>query len=78
MRALEYSFKEAASSLWRGRGSSAFAIVAIALAMLVLGGVLLITSNVERLIAEWSSAAEFSVYLPDDATSGQRGLNLQP
>ena len=74
MRALEYSFKEAASSLWRGRGSSVFAIVAIALAMLVLGGVLLITSNVERLIAEWSSAAEFSVYLRDDATSEQRGM----
>ncbi|MGH8187325.1 MAG: cell division protein FtsX [Steroidobacteraceae bacterium] len=74
MRALEYSFREAASSLWRGRGSSVFAIVAIALAMLVLGGVLLITSNIERLIAEWSSAAEFSVYLRDDATSEQRGM----
>lgn len=73
MRAIEYSFREAIASLWRGRGSSAFAIVAIALAMAVLGGVLLITSGVERLVAEWSSAAEFSVYLRDDATSEQRG-----
>lgn len=73
MRAVEYSFREAATSLWRGRGSSAFAMVAIALAILVLGGVLLLTSNVERLVAEWSSAAEFSVYLRDDATSEQRG-----
>ena len=73
MRALEYSFREAAASLWRGRGSSAFAMIAIALAILVLGGVLLLTSNVERLVAEWSSAAEFSVYLRDDATSEQRG-----
>ena len=73
MRALEYSFREATASLWRGRGSSAFAIVAISLAILVLGGVLMITSNVERLVAEWSAAAEFSVYLRDDATSEQRG-----
>jgi len=73
MTAIEYSVREATSSLWRGRGSSIFAIVAIALAMLVLGGVLLVTSNIERLIADWSSAAEFSVYLRDDATSEQRG-----
>jgi cell division transport system permease protein len=73
MRALQYSFREAAASLWRGRGSSVFAIVAITLAMIVLGGLLLLTSNAERLVAEWSSAAEFSVYLTDDATSEQRG-----
>jgi cell division transport system permease protein len=73
MRALDYSFREAIASLWRERATSAFAVVAIALAMLVLGGVLLLTTNVERLIAEWSAAAEFSVYLRDDATSEQRG-----
>jgi cell division transport system permease protein len=73
MRALQYSFREAAASLWRGRGSSFFAITAIALAMVVLGGLLLLTTNGERLVAEWSSAAEFSVYLTDDATSEQRG-----
>lgn len=73
MRALEYSFREAAASLWRERVSSAFAVTAIALALLVLGIVLLVTTNVERLVAEWSSAAEFSVYLRDDATSEQRG-----
>jgi cell division transport system permease protein len=74
MRALQYSFREAAASLWRGRGTSLFAITAIALALVVLGGLLLVTSNAERLVAEWSSAAEFSVYLNDDATSEQRGV----
>jgi cell division transport system permease protein len=73
MRALQYSFREAAASLWRARGASSFAIVAIALAIVVLGGLLLLTSNAERLVAEWSSAAEFSVYLDEDATSEQRG-----
>jgi cell division transport system permease protein len=73
MRALQYSFREAFASLWRARGSSLFAVTAIALALVVLGGLLLVTSNVERLIAQWSSAAEFSVYLSDQATSEQRG-----
>ena len=73
MRALEYAFREAGLSLWRRRASSLFAVIAIGLALVVLGGLLLVTSNVERLITEWSSAAEFSIYLRDDATSEQRG-----
>jgi cell division transport system permease protein len=48
--------------------------VAIALAMSVLGALLLVTWNVERLLARWTTSAEFSVYLRDDATSEQRGV----
>ncbi len=73
MRALEYAAREGWASLWRGRGSSAFAVVAIALAMTVLGVLLLLTWNAQRLLAQWTTAAEFSVYLRDDATSEQRG-----
>jgi cell division transport system permease protein len=73
MRALEYAFREAGLSLWRRRTATLFAIIAIALALVVLGGLLLVTSNVEHLVTAWSSAAEFSVYLRDDATSEQRG-----
>jgi cell division transport system permease protein len=50
-----------------------FAVLAIALAIIVLGALLLLTWNGERLLARWSAAAEFSVYLRDDATSEQRG-----
>jgi cell division transport system permease protein len=73
MRALDYAFRQGWSSLWRSRGSSLFAIAAIALAMIVLGSLLFVTWNAERLLSEWASAAEFSVYLRDDATSEQRG-----
>lgn len=73
MRAIDYALREGWASLWRTRGSSAFAVVAIALAMLVLGALLLVTWNVEQLLARWTSASEFSVYLADDATSEQRG-----
>ena len=51
MRAIDYALREAWASLWRSRGSSAFAIVAIALAMIVLGTLLLVTWNIDRLLA---------------------------
>jgi cell division transport system permease protein len=73
MRAIEYALKKGWASLWRGRTSTVFAIVAIALAMTVLGTLLLLTSNAEQLVSQWAAAAEFSVYLRDDATSEQRG-----
>ena len=73
MRSLEYAFRQGGASLWRSRGSSAFAVLAIALALIVLGALLIVTWNAEQLIARWTAAAEFSVYLRDDATSEQRG-----
>ena len=73
MRALEYAVREGWAGLVRGRGASGFAVIAIALAMVVLGALLLFTWNVERVIAQWTDAAEVSVYLRDDATSEQRG-----
>jgi cell division transport system permease protein len=72
MRSVEYAFRQGGASLWRSRGSSAFAVLAIALALIVLGALLIVTWNAEQLLARWSSAAEFSVYLRDDATSEQR------
>jgi cell division transport system permease protein len=74
MRAIDYAFRQGWASLRRGGGSTIFAVAAIALAMSVLGGLLLVTWNVERLLARWTSSAEFSVYLRDDATSEQRGV----
>jgi cell division transport system permease protein len=73
MRAFEYAFRQGGASLWRSRGSSAFAVLAIALAIIVLGALLLMTWNAEQLLGRWSAAAEFSVYLRDDASSDQRG-----
>ena len=73
MRALDYAIREGWASLWRNRGSGLFAVLAIALAMIVLGALFLTTWNVEHLLAQWSSSAEFSVYLRDDASSEQRG-----
>jgi cell division transport system permease protein len=72
MRAFRYAFDEAVSSLWRGRGSGAFSTATIALALVVLGAFLIVTSNLERLGTEWSSSADMSVYLNDTATAAER------
>lgn len=72
MRALQYSFDEALASLWRGRHSGLLSTATIALALFVLGAFLLVTTNLERLGAEWSRSAELSVYLTDDVTPAQR------
>ena len=48
-------------------------MLAIALALVVLGVLLMLTSNAEQLLSRWTSASEFSVYLADTTTSEQRG-----
>ena len=73
MRAIDYALHEAWASLWRAGRSSTFAVLAITLAAVVLGALLLVTWNVDRLLAQWTTASEFSVFLRDDATSEQRG-----
>jgi cell division transport system permease protein len=72
MRALQYAFEEAVGSLWRGRQSGLLSTLTIALALFVLGAFLILTANLQRLGAEWSSAAEMSVYLKDDVTDASR------
>jgi cell division transport system permease protein len=72
MRALRYAVDEAMASLWRGWQSGILSMATIAVALFVLGGFLLVTSNLERLSAEWSRAAEMSVYLDDSVTPDQK------
>ena len=73
MRALKYFFDEAVASLWRGFKTALVATATITVAFIVLGGFLILTSNMERLFTRWQDAAEFSVYLADSATPEQRG-----
>jgi cell division transport system permease protein len=73
MRAIGYSLRLGWAGVLRSGGSGAFAVLAITLAMIVLGALLLLTWNGQRLLARWSSAAEFSVYLRDEASSEERG-----
>lgn len=80
-RALRYAFEEAVTSLLRSRSSSLLSTGTIAVALFVLGGFLVTTSNLRRLGEEWSRAAEMSIYLHDAATAADRAgveVMLQP
>ena len=72
MHALRYCLNEAFRSLWRQLGSSALSMLTIAAAALVLGGFLLVTVNLDRVLVRWSATAEVSIYLRDDITQEQR------
>jgi cell division transport system permease protein len=72
MRALRYACGEAISSLWRGRRAGLLSIGTIAVAFFVLGGLLMLTGNLERLGDEWSRSAEMSVYVQDPLTEAER------
>src|SRR5688572_11208434 len=72
MRALKYFFDEATASLWRGFKTALIGTATIAVAFVVLGGFLILTSNMERVLTRWQNAAEFSVYMSDGASPAQR------
>jgi cell division transport system permease protein len=74
MRALKYFYDEAAASLFRGFKTAIIATATITVAFVVLGGFLILTSNLERVFTRWQDAAEFSVYLSDTASPEQRAV----
>jgi cell division transport system permease protein len=72
MHWFRYSFGETWRSLRRQPLSALLAILTIAAAFFVLGGFLVASVNVDRALARWNAAAEFSIYLRDDITQDQR------
>jgi cell division transport system permease protein len=71
MRALTYFIAEAAASLWHGRRAAVMAVLTIAAGLFVLGFFLIVNTNLQRLTGRWGEAAEFAVYLREDATPDQ-------
>lgn len=69
---LRYAFEEAGASLVRGGRGAAMSVGTIAIAFLALGGFLLVTSNLQRMVQQWMESAEVSVFLRDDATPEER------
>jgi len=71
MRALQYFVREAVTMLWRRRRATAASVASIAAALAVVAAFLVVTSNLDRVLADWSETAELSVYLRDDITAEQ-------
>ena len=73
MKTLAYAASEALLSVWRRRGSSLMAVTTAGTSLFVLGLLLLIGTSAAGLLARWSAAAEFSVFLNDTAQQTDRG-----
>lgn len=71
MRALQYFFSEAGESLWRNRRAAGLSTLTIAAGLFVLGFLVMVNANVERIVGRWSDAAELAVYLRDDVQQEQ-------
>jgi cell division protein FtsX len=65
MNGLGFAFKQAWLSLRRSGRSAIMSIGTITVAFLTLGGFLLLSVNVQRVVDRWREAAELSVYLQD-------------
>lgn len=62
-----YAWREASTSLWRGRRAALVAMTAITAVVFVAGAFLVISHNTRRIVGTWSASAEMSIYLADDA-----------
>ncbi len=69
---LAYSIDEALASLRRSGRAAAMSMGTIAIAFLALGGFLLVSGNLQRMVTRWMDAAEVSVFLRDDITDASR------
>lgn len=72
MTVVGYAFEEAWVSLKRSGRSALVSIGTIAIAFLTLGGFLLVSVNVQRVLDQWLQSAEMSVYLTEEATAENR------
>ena len=72
MTGVSYAFDEAWASVRRAGRSAAVSIGTIAIAFVTLGGFLLVSVNVQRVLDLWLESAEMSVYLHDDLSEELR------
>ena len=72
MNVVGYAFEEAWASVRRAGRSAAVSIGTIAIAFLTLGGFMLVSVNVQRVLDRWLESAEVSVYLYDDLSDELR------
>lgn len=72
MTVVGYAVEEAWASVRRAGRSAAVSVGTIAVAFITLGGFLLVSVNVQRVLDRWLESAEVSVYLYDDVSEELR------
>lgn len=71
MRALGYFVREAARMSWRRLRATLASVAGVAVSLAIVTAFLVVSTNIDRLLAEWGEVAEMSVYLSDEITPEQ-------
>jgi cell division transport system permease protein len=66
-----YFFREASRRLWKYKRTSGVAIAMIAIALVILGGFLLVSENLTESVKRWQGRSEMRVYMNREATPEQ-------
>ena len=72
IRYLLFSFSEAVTNIWRSRVLNVLSIGTIALAMFILGALLLLGHNLRQLSIGWERNLQFHVFLADSCTDSEQ------
>ena len=68
---LAYFFREAARRLWLSKRTAFVAVLMIAISLMIFGGFLLVTENLNHAIDEWQGRTKLTIYLETEATDEQ-------
>ncbi len=74
MKIFLYSFQTAVKNMWREKWINVLTILTIAVGLLILGGFILVTLNMDSTLKRWSKGFGLVVYVEEDLSPEEEGL----
>ncbi len=74
MKIFLYSFQTAVKNMWREKWINVLTILTIAVGLLILGGFILVTLNMDSTLKRWSKGFGLVVYVEEDLSPEKEGL----
>ncbi len=74
MKIFLYSFQTAVKNMWREKWINVLTILTIAVGLLILGGFILVTLNLDSTLKRWSKGFGLVVYVVEDLSPEEEGL----
>lgn len=74
MKIFLYSFQTAVKNMWREKWINVLTILTIAVGLLILGGFILVTLNLDSTLKRWSKGFGLVVYVEEDLSPEEEGL----
>ena len=74
MKIFLYSFQSAVKNMWHEKWINVLTILTIAVGLLILGGFILVTLNMDSTLKRWSKGFGLVVYVEEDLSPEEEGL----